>query len=241
MMLMLDGIRLRLRDWREDDLRSWRQWLQPQNRWHELDGPYYLRPDSRQIDEMIATTRERIRSNVLPTPRRSLVIATTDTDELIGVVTWYWESEETNWLSLGIVIFDPARWKQGLGYEALGLWCQYLFDALPEIVRLDLRTWSGNHGMMRLAQKLGFLLEARFRMARIVHGEYFDGLGFGVLRSEWDSRFPDGFSSSLTNVSGTGDTDSAFKEVYPLTPIGRLATELDIISRTLDKNLIDQE
>lgn len=36
---------------------------------------------------------------------------------------------------------------------------------------LDLRTWSGNHGMMRLAEKLGFLQEACFRKARIVRGE----------------------------------------------------------------------
>lgn len=128
-------------------------------------------------------------------PRQGLVIVDAETDALLGVVTWYWESEETNWLSVGISIFDPGSWGKGIGYDALGLWTDYLFDAMPEIVRVDLRTWSGNSGMMRLAEKLGFQEEARFRKARIVNGEYYDGMGYGVLREEWQARYPNGFAA----------------------------------------------
>lgn len=46
--------------------------------------------------------------------------------------------------------------------------------------------------MIRLAAKLGFQEEARFRKARIVNGEYYDGLGYGILREEWAGRFPRG-------------------------------------------------
>ena len=95
---------------------------------------------------------------------------------------------------MGIGIYDPSRWGKGIGYEALGLWAEHLFATNPEYVRLDLRTWSGNERMMRLAVRLGFRLEARFRNARIVDGEYHDALGYGVLREEWDARYPDGFS-----------------------------------------------
>jgi len=56
-----------------------------------------------------------------------------------------------------------------------------------------MRTWSGNEGLQRQARKLGFMEEARFRKARIVKGEYYDGLGFGVLREEWDALYPSGF------------------------------------------------
>ena len=66
------------------------------------------------------------------------------------------------------------------------IWCQYLFTNFTEIVRLDLRTWSGNVGMMKLAEKLGFILEARFRKARIVNGKFYDSIGYGILRTEWD-------------------------------------------------------
>jgi len=202
MTVALECTRIRLRDWRDEDLPVWRHWLQPHHRWHEFDGPYYPRPDPQQVDQMIARAHERILAGDWPDPRQRLVITTSALDELIGTVSWYWESEETNWLCIGIVIFDPTHWGHGFGYEALGLWSQYLFDSLPEIVRLDLRTWSGNHGMMRLAKKLGFTLEARFRMARIVNGEHFDGLGFGVLRSEWEELYPHGFATHLIELPG---------------------------------------
>lgn len=125
-----------------------------------------------------------------------MVIADRASDALIGVAAWYWIGQETNWPAIGIALFDPASWGQGLGYAALGCWCEYLWAALPQIVRLDLRTWSGNYGMMRLAEKLGFQQEARFRKARIVRGDYYDGLGYGVLRDEWRARYPDGFGAA---------------------------------------------
>ena len=195
--IVLSGRQITLRDWQTDDLDRFTFWQRPGHRWQELDGPYY----PRATVEEVATNAERLRASIAtaswPVPRTRLVIADRLTDELRGVVTWYWESAETNWLSVGIVIFDPASWGKGVGYEALGLWSDYLFSAIPAIVRLDLRTWSGNHGMMRLAQKLGYLEEARFRQARIVDGIYYDGMGYGVLRSEWTSRYPDGLAASL--------------------------------------------
>jgi len=51
--------------------------------------------------------------------------------------------------------------------------------------------------MMKVGEKLGFTKEAVFRMARIVEGEYYDGLGYGILRTEWKERYPEGFSAAL--------------------------------------------
>ena len=113
------------------------------------------------------------------------------------MVTRYWISQETNWSAVGIVIYDPNNWGKGYGYEALGLWCDYLFATEPRFVRLDCRTWSGNEGMMKLATKLGFQQEAVFRKARIVDGEYYDGMGYGILREEWEAKYPQGFEASL--------------------------------------------
>lgn len=47
--------------------------------------------------------------------------------------------------------------------------------------------------MIKLAGKLGFLREACFRNARIVDGKYYDSLGFGILKSEWQEKYPNGF------------------------------------------------
>lgn len=91
-------------------------------------------------------------------------------------------------MEIGIVVFNEDYWGYGIGYKALKLWITRLFNEHEEIVRLGLSTWSGNKRMMRLAEKLGFLKEATYRKARIVNGEYFDSISYGILREEWDSN-----------------------------------------------------
>ena len=191
----MKGIKINLRPWQLKDLDAYAHWLQPHHKWHQLDGPYYAKMTRGQIEKLKVKIQKKIEANE-PIHQR-VVIADARSDELLGTTSWYWQSKETNWLSVGIVIFDEANWGKGLGYEALGLWSQHLFDTMPELVRLDLRTWSGNVGMMKLAEKCGYREEARFRMARIVNGEHFDGMGYGVLRSEWSALYPNGFGSTL--------------------------------------------
>lgn len=196
-----------VRDWQANDLKHFRYWLQPHHQWHETDGPYEPAPTPEQIEGQIARARTIVESGDPPSPRRRLVIATTDVgrtdaaqqnvtsqDTMVGTVSMYWEQQASLSLNLGIAIFDPTHWGQGIGYAALGLWTQYLFDELPQIVRLGLRTWSGNVGMVRLAEKLGFQEEMRLRQARIVKGNYFDAMGYGVLRTDWTAQYPNGFA-----------------------------------------------
>ncbi|MBC7464664.1 MAG: GNAT family N-acetyltransferase [Bdellovibrio sp.] len=176
-----------LRDWILEDLDRYKYWLEPKHEWHNLDGPYYrLTPDEAKIK--IFHLRHNLEKNIFPDPRPQLVIADKNTNELMGLVSSYWQSKETFWLSAGLSLFDPATWKNGYGFEAAQLWVDYLFQHHNEIVRLDFRTWSGNQGMIKLALKLGFKEEARFRDARIVNGKYYDGLAFGILRSEWNVK-----------------------------------------------------
>lgn len=196
-LVRIEGQRIVLRDVALDDLDALAFWMRADQRWHALDGPYYAKPTPERIERMVARRREQIAEHDFPKPRDDLVIADRATDTMLGHATFYWQSEETNWLSIGIGLYDPETWGQGYGYEALGLWGEYLFAAIPDLVRLDLRTWSGNTGMMRLAEKVGFIEEARFRKARIVDGAYFDGLGYGMLREEWRARYPDGFAATL--------------------------------------------
>ncbi len=192
---MIEGRLVRLRDLRIEDFAVYRRWNQPGQRWQDFDGPYYPTPTSEEVERTISALKTRIEADDWPTPRTRLVIAERSSDLMLGIVSRYWISQETHWAAVGIVIYDPANWGQGIGYEALGLWTDYLFRQEPDWVRLDLRTWSGNQGMIHLAAKLGYVEEARFRKARIVEGQYYDGLGFGILREEWDARFPEGFAA----------------------------------------------
>ena len=177
--------RVILRDWLESDLDTFSSWSQPGHEWQRLDGPYYPAPTVDQVSAQVAKLRERILAAEWPTPRHVLPVVERKTGRLLGKESRYWQSEETNWLSIGIVIFDSADWRHGFGLEALSAWVSYLFESMPQLPRLVLRTWSGNHGMVALACKLGFREEARFRKARVVDGVAYDGLGFGLLREEW--------------------------------------------------------
>jgi putative hydrolase of HD superfamily len=186
------GSKVVLRDWKEKDLSLFRFAFTTATEWLRLDAPYLAVPTGDDLEALIEKKRAMIQAKK-PVPRSELVVAELSSDDLVGRVTRYWQSEETRWLSVGIDIFFETRWGAGLGQQALGLWCEYLFGAMPSLARLDLRTWEGNERMARLARRLGFQEEARFRKARVVDGRYFDALGFGVLREEWKARFPDGF------------------------------------------------
>jgi RimJ/RimL family protein N-acetyltransferase len=186
-LLPLRGERVLLRDWRVDDVPRYRQWLRPHHDWHQWDGPYFPRPTETQADQACAGLVASIEAADRPTPRQRLVIADPGSDVLVGQVSWYYESEVSDWRRVGIVLYDPASWSGGRGTDALRLWTSYLF-ATTEVVRLDFATWSGNVGMCRIGQKLGWTEEARFRRARQVRGRRYDSVVYGVLREEWCTR-----------------------------------------------------
>ena len=186
-MLILKGENIHLRDWKTEDLETYKYWNQGDQLWMQYDGPYYPKVSPEHLDLFIEKISDWIEKGNWSSPRRRLVISNNSNDEMLGTVSWYWQSQETNWISMGINIFDDKNWSKGIGFEALKLWINYLFDCDKNLVRLDLRTWSGNHGMIKLAQKLGFKQEACFRNARMVKGKYYDSIAMGILREEWES------------------------------------------------------
>lgn len=193
-MLRIEGKQIVIRDWILEDLSVYEYWQTKDLEWKKWNGPYYPLVSAEELQQELKKRRENILQKNFSNPRQFLVIADKNSNNFLGTVSWYWQSKETNWLSNGIVIHDTKHRSKGIGFEALGLWNQYLFDNMPDIVRLDLRTWSGNLKMMRLAEKLGYTLEARFRKARIVEGEYFDSIGYGILREEWETLYGNGFA-----------------------------------------------
>ena len=182
-MLPVRGPRLQVRPWALDDIEVHRHWMQPHHQWHRTDGPYFPRSDEAAIDGQCTRLRERIpQGNVTMGDFR--VPVADGSGAMIGSVSRY-HLDSTGWTALGIAIYDPEHWGRGYATEALRLWIDVVFGAYIDAHRLDLRTWSGNLGMMRVAERLGFTLEARFREARLVEGERYDGLGYGLLREEW--------------------------------------------------------
>ena len=103
----------------------------------------------------------------------------------VGIVTYYWENFATRWLEIGIIIYDNCIWSKDIGFTALSKWIKICFDKFPEIQHIGLTTWSGNQRMMKLAEKIGLICEARIRKVIYYNKVYYDYIKYGILRDEF--------------------------------------------------------
>ena len=105
---------------------------------------------------------------------------------VVGMVSQNWIDEKTRWMEIGIVIYDENYWNKSIGTKALKLWTSEVFNDNPQIEHLGLTTFSGNPRMMKAAEKIGFIQEARIRKVRYWKGTYYDSMKYGVTREEWE-------------------------------------------------------
>ena len=178
--------RVYLRDFAESDVQAYLDLKDPSRQHWDLNGPYFGRPSKQELLKTIDNYLDNIRSDVTPAMGNRMLVCNKANGLILGEVNWYWKSRETNWMEVGVVIFDASNWGKGLGHEALVRWIDKIFVDYPELVRIGLSTWSGNIGMIKLAGKLGMAEEARYVNARIVNGRYFDSLSYGIQRKEWE-------------------------------------------------------
>ncbi|MCL6551977.1 MAG: GNAT family N-acetyltransferase [Firmicutes bacterium] len=179
-MLTIVGRQVHLRGFRPGDAR-WLVDAMARGSWWRWDAPWEGRPQPDELRQVPARVALLVRERTSP-PRRMVI--ETRTARPIGTVSRYWVDERTQWLEVGIAIYAARDWGRGYGFEALGLWVEHLLTEMP-LHRIGLRTWSGNTRMVRLARRLGFRLEARFREAYVAPDGVYDRLAFGLLRREW--------------------------------------------------------
>lgn len=200
-MTEIFGERVILRNIAEGDFEPLWQMIYTEEspEWKKWDAPYYPleRIDFEQFGKQM---NERLTADG-DAPSR---LAITNTDgEVIGTVSYYWEHKPSLWMEVGIVIYNPAYWNGGYGTEALKLWIDHLFASMP-LVRIGLATWSGNHRMIRCADKLGMQMEARIRKARLYDGVHYDSIRMGVLREEWGSSDKGDICKSVSETDTKG-------------------------------------
>ncbi len=183
------SINLIIRELEMKDLNDYLYWNHPSREFHKFNGPYYGRKNEEELTKYIEEMKELLLKGEINVLKNKKIIVNKDTDEIIGQVNWYWKSEETLWMEVGIVIFNEDYWGKGIGYKALRMWIDDIFNEKPELVRLGLSTWSGNLRMMSLAEKLGLTKEAVYRKARIVNNEYYDAISYGILKEEWEKSY----------------------------------------------------
>lgn len=168
-----------------EDLDSYFYWKKSYHEHNKLNGPYYKRDNDEDLRIHIDNIRKKLKNGITSPIDDKRVVVFKNSNKLVGEVNWYWKSRETYWMEIGIVIFDKSNWGKGYGINILKKWIDMVFDEQPRIIRIGLSTWSGNFGMLKLAEKIGMTRAAVYRKARIVNGEYYDSISYGLLKEEW--------------------------------------------------------
>lgn len=179
-------MKIYLRELELKDLKQYLYWNNPKMEFYNFNWPYFKRKTEEELIEYIDELEKRLinkENNVLENKK----IIVDENDELIWEVNWYWKSEETLWMEVGIVIFNEEFWWKWIWFIALKQWINEIFEVNPKIIRLWLTTWSWNIWMMKLAEKLKFKKEAVYRKARIVDWKYYDSVSYWILREEWEN------------------------------------------------------
>ena len=122
--------------------------------WKQYDAPYY--DDYQYFPNFQEFKLKKSESTLNNSNRLGIFVD----DKLVGTVSRYWVCKETRWMELGICIYDNKFWNSGIGKTAMLQWIDRTFQDYLELEHLGLTTWSGNFGMMKLAEKLRMKKEA---------------------------------------------------------------------------------
>ena len=103
---------------------------------------------------------------------------------LLGFASITWIEWAHGGGNLQVAIGDRRERGKGYGSEALQLLLRYAFAEL-NLFRVGAMVGADNLPALRLAQKFGFVEEARRRKAILRDGQTYDLLHLGLLRQEW--------------------------------------------------------
>lgn len=85
-------------------------------------------------------------------------------------------------------IGDVGSWGKGYGSVLWKLILEFAFCELG-LNKVYSTVWTENHGMQRIHEKLGFVLEGTLRKDIRSHGELRDRHYYGILKGEFMERF----------------------------------------------------
>ncbi|OYN90803.1 GNAT family N-acetyltransferase [Parenemella sanctibonifatiensis] len=144
----------------------------PGGEWKKWDAPYF-EPLARDLVNGWLARMERDPWQLDHQTQIPTTLAILESGRAVGMAAWGWEHFPSGWRRVELSIYDPRDWNRGLGTAVLQAWSDWLL-ALPDTHRLDLRTWSGNERMLRVADKCGFQEDGRLRGAYAWDGRHVD-------------------------------------------------------------------
>lgn len=176
---MILGKKVRLRAFREDDLKSAITWIN-----NPVVTRYLTDMRPRSIVEERAWLDRAMRND---DPTAVMLVIETSDGEYAGSVGLMHIDVRNRHAEAGIVIARPEDWGRGLGTEAMQLILRHAFEEL-NLHRILLRVFTFNERAIKSYVKIGFVEEGRLRENMFRHGAWHDTVLMGILADEYFAR-----------------------------------------------------
>ena len=117
----------------------------------------------------------------------SFAIHVKDEDEPVGVISLMNISDANESAELSIIVGPPEHRHRGYGTEAIELVLGYAFGELG-LNRVGLSAFDFNGEAIAAYEKLGFVVEGRYRQAIKRNSGFHDAILMSIVRGEWRAR-----------------------------------------------------
>jgi RimJ/RimL family protein N-acetyltransferase len=176
---MIPGKRVRLRAYREDDVKNAFAMINNQavTRFLNFMRPRSLHEEREWIQGVMRNDNPQM---------VSFVIESSDNEFLGGVGLMHIDPRNRS-AELGISIARPDDWGKGYGTEGAILMLRHAFEEL-NLHRVHLRVYDYNERGQKSYAKIGFVEEGRMREAHFRHGSWHDVVLMGILAEEFFAR-----------------------------------------------------
>jgi len=118
---------------------------------------------------------------------------------VIGDIGLHHTSRRDGTAQFGIGINDPEYIGKGYGRDAVNVLLDWAFR-IQNWRRIWLDTFDTNERAIRAYRACGFVEEGRLRAHYYHDGAYVDAVQMGMLRDDWNARYPHGFAVQLQNT-----------------------------------------
>ncbi len=175
------GDRVELRRHDRTNYGLYAEWYGDPEIWHLTS--WSPAPLNRSLVEKLFEDRELSLSD------DSFAIHLRDGQEPIGVISLMNVSEANESAELSIIVGDPEDRRKGYGSEAIDLLLRYAFESVG-LNRIGLSAFDFNEEAISAYEKLGFVVEGRFRHAIKRRSIFHDAILMSILKSEWQAGAP---------------------------------------------------
>ena len=189
--MQIVGKDILLRDFIESDIEKRIYWETVETEWQQWDAPWEYEGLTEEEKECelqgyIGSLHRWVQQDsVLPKEHTRYRFQIALKDEEQTYIGWcnaycidedYCYTDDEAYCAVGINIPEVSERGKGYATQALCMFIQYLLERGESPIFTQ--TWSGNHRMIHVAEKIGFEECRRKENFRLVRGERYDGLTF---------------------------------------------------------------